>query len=443
MSEPLVLPGLTPLRLATRGRWTLLFERTPLDPRPSQSGLSVVTGSMYSMTDSANFQIPDLHPPRPCVYLDQWVWIRLARAANGKPGEASDLKVLAAVQDAAESGVAFPLSTTHYLETSKITNPRQRNDIARTMASISHYRTLRARRVLLRHQMLHAMHVTFGRPVFRPQAPAVLGTGFRWAFDGEPGPMVLRGPDGPVDPTTIDRLPEFLRKANQLSELMIMAGPPDEEVGILREQYGYRPEAGKEIEASRLQWESTYVDLLAQHPASKAELRVRLQAREVIQEHLETFNALTAEYRINMNRALGYDPARPMVSRRRMVSFADAIPTLRIAVDLKVELFRNAAKPWSMNAIHDIDALSIAIPYCHIVVPDGEMASLLSRSGTGPRCGTRIISSLLEMADALPELTEQARDAPGDPTGWDWAGQWDGYCLDWNELRESVPDFRT
>ena len=386
------------------------------------------------MTDSASPSVPDLHPPRPCVYLDQWVWIRLARAANGKPGEASDLRVLAAVQDAAESGVAFPLSTTHYLETSKIASPRQRYDVARTMASVSHFRTLRARRVLLRHQMLHAMHVNFARPYFRPPLPDVLGTGFRWTFDGEQGPMVLRGPDGVVDPATIDGLPEFLLKANQLSELMIMAGPPDEEMGILRAEYGYRPEATIEIEASRLKWESSYVDLLAEHPASKAELRVRLQAREVIQEHLDMFNALTAEYRINMNRVLGYDPARPMVSRRRMVRFADTIPTLRIAVDLKVEVFRNAAKPWSMNAIHDTDALSIAIPYCHVVVPDSEMASLLSRSGTGPRYGTKIISRLSELPDVLAELTVPARNAPGDRTGWDWAGHWDGYCLDWNDL---------
>ena len=119
-----------------------------------------VTGSMYSVTDSSG--LPDLHPPRPCVYLDQWVWIRLARAANGEPRVDSDLKVLAAVQDAAENGVAFPLSTTHYIETSKITNPRQRGDIARVMASISHFRTLRARKVLLRHQMLYAMHLAFG-----------------------------------------------------------------------------------------------------------------------------------------------------------------------------------------------------------------------------------------------------------------------------------------
>jgi hypothetical protein len=391
---------------------------------------------MNSVASSSSPSIPDLHALRPCVYLDQWVWIRLARAASGEPREDSDPQVLAALQDAAENGVAFPLSTTHYIETSKITNPRQRLEVARTMASISHCRTLRARKVLLRHQMLYAMHLTFGRPAFRPQAPDVLGTGMRWAFEGEPGPMVLRGPDGPVDPTTIDGMPELLRKANQLAELMILAGPGDEEVDILREQYGYRPEATIEVEADRLRWESSYVQLLADHPASRMELRVRLQARELLHEHLVMYQALMSEYRINVSREVGYDPNRPKVSRRRMVSFADATPAMHIAVDLKVELFRNAAKPWTMNAIHDIDALSMAVPYCHVVVPDNEMADLLSRSGTGPRYGTKIITKLTELPDTLLELAERARSAPGDRTGWDWAGEWDRYCLDWNDLRE-------
>jgi hypothetical protein len=395
--------------------------------------------SMSFVISSPSPSFPDLHPPRPCVYLDQWVWIRLARAANGEPREDSDPQVLAAVQEAAENGVAFPLSVTHYIETSKITNPRNRHDVARTMASISHCGTLRARKVLVRHQMLHAMHLAFGRPAFRPQAPDVLGTGFRWVFDGEPGPLVLRGPDGLVDPATIDGMPEFLRKANQLAELMVLAGPSDAEVGILRQQYGFRPEAMIEVEASRLEWESSYADVLTNHPASRAELRVRLQARELLHEHLAMYTALTSGYRINLSREVGYNPHRPNVSRRRMVSFADTIPSLRIAVDLKVELFRNATKPWTMNAIHDIDALSMAVPYCRIVVPDGEMTSLLSRSGTGPRHGTRIITTLSELPDALPELAEQARNAPGDRTGWDWAGQWDGYCLDWNDLLKGAP----
>jgi hypothetical protein len=189
-----------------------------------------------------------------------------------------------------------------------------------------------------------------------------------------------------------------------------------------------------------LEWESSYVELLAEHPASRAELRVRLQARELLHEHLAMYTALIREYGINLSREIGCNPGRPNMSRRRMVSFGDTIPSLRIAVDLKVELFRNPAKPWSMNAIHDIDALSMAIPYCHVVVPDREMASLLSRSGTGPRHGTKIITTLAALPDVLPELTEHARNAPGDQTGWDWAGPWDGYCLDWASLLKSVRD---
>ena len=390
------------------------------------------------MTSSPGSQVVDLHPARPCVYLDQWVWIRLAKAAKGQPREASDMQVLAAVQDAAAAGVAFPLSATHHIETSKRANPQQRLDIARTMASVSHCRTLRARKILLRHQMLHAMHLTFGRPAFRPKAPEVLGTGFRWAFEGEPGPMVLRGPGGLVDPSTITGMPEFLRKANQLAEMMILAGPGDAEVGLLRREYGYRPEAMTEVEASRLEWEAGYVDVLASHPASRAELRARLQARELLHEHLAMYQALIGEYRINLSREVGYEPGRPNVSRRRMVAFADAIPSLRIAVDLKVELFRNPAKPWGMNTIHDIDALSMAMPYCHVVVPDSEMADLLSRSGAGPRHGTKIITKLSALPGALPEPAGKARDAPGDQTGWDRAGPWDGYFLDWADLVDGV-----
>ena len=88
----------------------------------------------------------DLHTATPSVYLDQWVWFRLAKAAAGEPREPTDVAVLEAVRDASAAGVAFPLSTTHYMETSKITDPAHRARLARTMASVSRCRTLRSRR---------------------------------------------------------------------------------------------------------------------------------------------------------------------------------------------------------------------------------------------------------------------------------------------------------
>ncbi len=267
----------------------------------------------------------DFHTSRPSVYLDQWVWFRLAKADQGEPREASDLAVLAAVRQASGAGVAFPLSSTHYMETSKITNPQKRAALARTMASISRCRTLRSARVLMRHQMLCAMHLTFGRPAFRPQAPEPLGTGVIWAFTGNQGPLALRGPSGRIDPATIPGMPEFLRKANQFGEYFILAGPADEELEDLR-KLGYRLEDTEDVERGRLGWEKTYRGLLADDPVSRAELRVRVQAREICHEHIRLFGELLAEYRISLSRALGYDPARPNISRSSMVAFADRMP---------------------------------------------------------------------------------------------------------------------
>src|SRR5262249_31057259 len=61
------------------------------------------------------------------------------------------------------------------------------------------------------------------------------------------------------------------------------------------------PETRTEVEASRLEWEAIYVDILADHPATKAELRVRLQTRKLLYEH----QALIGEYPITWNAKSG------------------------------------------------------------------------------------------------------------------------------------------
>ncbi|MFB8023874.1 hypothetical protein ACFC36_35455 [Streptomyces rubiginosohelvolus] len=388
------------------------------------------------MTDAADS--PNLHMAAPSVYLDLWVWIRLARAANGAPREASDTAVLTAVRDASAAGVVFPLSATHYTEIGKITDPRQRADLARIMASVSHCRTMRSRRVLLRHQMLHAMHVSFGRPTFRPSPPRVLGIGAAWALVGERAPLVLRGPSGRVDMDTVPELRDLLRKANQYAEFQLLAGPRDEEIEDLR-RLGYRPEAMREVTRSRLEWEETYAGMLADDPISRHELRVRIQAREILHEHYGLLQELLAEYRIDLHREIGLAPDRPRSGRPRMTAFADRMPSMRIAVDLKAALFSNQTKPWTVNALFDVDALGMAVPYCHVVVPDREMANLLSRSKAGPRTGTRIVTRLRDLPGELADL--QTRIHPADGGSWDadWVAPDEDFCTDMEDLRALAP----
>ncbi|MFI8085291.1 hypothetical protein ACIF6L_31440 [Kitasatospora sp. NPDC086009] len=375
-------------------------------------------------------QSRSLHASQPSVYLDLWVWIRLAKAATGRAREAIDNQVLFAVREASRAGVLFPLSSTHYMEMARITDPRQRADVAQVMVSISRCRTLRSSRDLLRHQFLCAMHETFGRPAFRPAPPEPLGVGVSWAFSGQRMSMQVHDRSGRrVDSSEIPGRPDLIRKINQFTEFMVLAGPKDEDIEELR-QHGYQPEKIEEATQSRIAWEEILNGLLADDPISRSELRVRIQAREVYHEHRALLSELLDEYRIDMLRMFGFDPERPKSARPAMIAFTDRIPSVRLAVDLKLELVR-AARVWSVNSLHDIDALSMAVPYCHVVMPDGEMADLMARSKADQRNGTMVLRRLAQLPDVLTELTKTVRH---DIPDWDLARPGEPFCTDMADL---------
>lgn len=356
-----------------------------------------------------------LHSHRPAVYLDQWVWIKLARANRGRPEAPWHLDVLEAVREAAADGVAFPLSATHYLETARIRDPRQRQDLVDVMAPVSAMRTLRGGREPIRHQLLVALHESVGRPAFRPTPPQMLGLGASWAVQGVQASMRVLDSEGSI----VDNAdPAWLRHVNQYTEACMLAGPPDEEVPSLRAM-GYR--TAQEVDTqpgSRLDWEKAFSEQLKSHAPSRAELRIWLLARELTHEHQEVFDEVLSEYRLRVSDlAGGSDYSRQ--NRQRLVAFVDLVPSLRIAAEMKLEMFRNRSREWSWNMISDIDFLSRAVPYCQVVVADRDAASIFKRSGAEARLQATVISQLRDLPDALAGPRSAARQIDGDPTGWD------------------------
>jgi hypothetical protein len=359
-----------------------------------------------------------LHPRRPAVYLDQWVWVHLASAALGKPRNPGDVEALDAIRGACAKGVAFPLSATHYIETTAVKDPRQRRDLAAVMAPISFCQSLRATPDLVRHQMLTAMHERIGRPTFRPSPLKVLGIGADWALTGKQGRLRLLGPDGEIEPEISGVLTsQELRQANQWAEVKLLTGPDDDEVDGLR-GVGYQPEKAADSAASRLAWEELYVGMLRDAPISRSELRVRVMTREVVHEHHALLVDLLGEHRVSLTRLAGGEPMTAR-SRAGMIDFADRMPSVRIAVDMKTELFRNTQRTWSGNHLHDIDALSVAVPYCRVVVTDKDAAASLTRTKADERNGTVVLSRLADVTDMLGTLETEAASAGGDVTGWD------------------------
>lgn len=357
---------------------------------------------------------------RPSAYLDLWVWIRLARAAVGKPDKPTDAKLLEQLGDAADSGVAFPLSWSHYIETSSIGQPRQRMDLARVMASVSHFRTIRSRQDLLRNQLLIAMHDCFGRPTFRPEKLDPLGIGVHWAFRGVEKSLQVHDETGTVIDSEV--FPRDMRiRATQGVELILIGGPrSDDEIKLLRSSYGYRPEATADTGRSRLEWELEFVQRLGDTPPKDpSELRTWIQAREVVHENLDLLIAVFKEYGIPISRLTGgHDDQDPTGRRAFITQFFDRMPSMQVAVDLKLAIHRNNQRGWSQNDIYDTDAMAIAVPYCSAVVADKAVTDALRRAKADQRHGTLITSKIEDLVEVLPEMVRYAHKLP-DSSGWD------------------------
>lgn len=308
-----------------------------------------------------------MHTHRPSVFLDQWVWIRFAKVAAGRAADPRDVTVLDAVREAAGRGVAFPLAATHYFETLRITDPRQRNDLATVMAPISRFLNLPATATLVRHQLLTVFHEQHGRPAFRPAEPTVLELGVGWSMAGARVPLkIMIGEGADAREATETEIPDLavqLRSLGQLGETRLIAGPADEEIEHLR-SLGYRPETAEASTRSRLAFEQLLVDYLAD-PAngsvSRSELRAWVMGRELIHEYFDMFTGILAEYRLDPYRLFAKDPVKPGSMRADMMRLTDAVPTLRVAADMKLELARNAQRRWTINMMHDIDALSLVL----------------------------------------------------------------------------------
>jgi hypothetical protein len=355
---------------------------------------------------------------RPTVYIDQWVWIRLAKANAGDPMAKDDLRVLTAVRDAAASGVCFPLSVTHYQETIRIRDARQRQALTEVMAPISQMQTFRAHNMLLRHQFLVALHETVGRPTFRPREIEVIGIGMHWAFTGAQVMFKVVGADG----QTISSVGgAWLRQLNQHAEAAMLAGPKPWEVPHLLDLGYVDPRELEEQENSRVDYEQWLTSHIAGKTTDADELRALVMSREIGHEYSDLVDELFMEFRVSWSSIVG--GSRDMTTRPKAIAFAERIPTLRISADLKVHVFRNKNRNWSWNMLRDIDALSIAVPYCHIVIADKDAVALLDRTGADRRHQTIVTASIKD----LPDLLEQLSPAESsNRTDWDELGPDDG-----------------
>ncbi len=342
-----------------------------------------------------------IQPARPpvLVYLDLNHWIGLAQAAVGHASGAPHQQVLAQCRAARTSGLAlFPLSSTHYLEMVNIRDPRQRQDVARVMEEMSGFAALPPRSLIFRYELDAMLTLRLG-PSRTPLLPLpLLRRGWAGAF-GKRGGFRIRTPGGDVVTESArqrigpDEFDAILAAAELRLERSVLAGPTDDEVERLR-PYGWNPEPVRQVADNRAAQERELVAILDAEPRwRRGRLRDVVMGREVM---IELLDAL-----IEALEARGCDTSSVFTDREAARGIITAMPSSDVAVTLKTAAHRNPQKGWLRNDIHDIDALSVAVPYCDIVVTEKHAHHVLQTARVPSRMNTVLLRRLGDLARHL------------------------------------------
>lgn len=332
--------------------------------------------------------------PKPVlIYLDLNHWINLAKAATnhrqGGPYQTS----LEWCRAARESGSAlFPLSSTHYVELYKNRNSRQRASVATLMEELSGFVTLLSKSCAARLELDAALSARFGPTASTLIPLPLLGDGIAWAF-GRKGLRVLSSGKDMTEEFR-SRKPEQFQRARQEMERKLLAGPAKSDLPQLL-KHGWKPEAFMDVTERRAQQERDQVRRFQHHPEfPKAKLPDAILVREIITE----LEQLIAE--VLVSRGLSLHDI--LTSRDDLNALVRSMPTSRVSIELKTAMHRNPQRAWAGNDIHDIDALSLAIPYCDAVLTDKHIAHMARSTHLDQLMGTRVLSNLTELHDDLP-----------------------------------------
>lgn len=308
------------------------------------------------------------------IYLDLMHWISLAKVTTGHRNGGPFTDALAACRQALNEGeVVFPLSACHYMEVLKIADPGQRRALASVMGELSRFETL------VDSGRLHALEISASVDKLlsvpsSADSQALVGRGAGFAFG------------------------QSLALPNEF-EMRLLAGPSDDEVEDLRKR-GWNPAMHRTVMERRVVQEKEQAELFKKEADwRKGRLRDVVTAREWT---IELFDPVCDEFdsrRVDMLKVFrsGTDEQNLQIAR----NFVRSMPSAEVAVEMKTRLHRQTQTKWDVNTIYDIDALSVALPYCDIVVTEKNAANGLNASGVSARMNTVVLTSLAELVPFL------------------------------------------
>jgi hypothetical protein len=321
------------------------------------------------------------------VYLDQAKWIDFARCRLGRPDGQRFQDAFAVAGEAVATGRAsLVLSAAHYFETHRRSNWPSRLDLAMTMAQMSQFHTIAPPHVIVPAEIDAAL-VGDGRPI----AVNEFGVGVNHAFGGDIPLDLLQLPDDVEIPASMRS--ELSKLFVRVMEYAILANP-----SVSEKTETLTLEAARQLTVPDQKFADGQTELAGQIDVHK--LRGRLG------------DVLTATEIVDIKRPLiigclrhGIDPLEFVGDRDRVQRFLENVPSRWVTRELRRIRHRNPQQSWHPHDLNDVNALSVAVPYCDVVVTERQWARHINSSGLAKRYGTTVLHDLAELTNVLVTAT--------------------------------------
>ncbi len=292
----------------------------------------------------------------------------------------------------------FVLSGTHYMEMLKIKNPAQRRALADLMEELTDFATLVSRTVVMDFELAAMLDRFASTPSPLPTA-ALIGQGVQHTIGIRRGLRIV-GPSGDETGRLRERVgagafDDFEAREIRLLERFALRGPTDNEVEDLRVR-GWRPEAVTQVAERRAAEERAQtLRLDGAGPWRRERLRDVMSARELLIEFQEILPRALAERGLVLSDVIS--------NRQSANAFVRAMPSTEVSIELKTAWHRNRDKRWTANDIYDIDAMSVAVPYCDVVVTEKACHHALGAAHLGERMNTALLRNLKDLPGTLEQ----------------------------------------
>jgi hypothetical protein len=312
------------------------------------------------------------------VYLDQNAWITLLREKEGKTRNSEIRKSLETVVEASENDKAIlPISIVHLTETAVRRNDESRDKLFDFMFGISKgYAIIPYSRIVDR-EIWEAVKKTAGLPTVDLEQ-VVIGKGISFVF-GAKANIVTRDKGSQDMPEDLKR--RILEKVESLDTLRHLMKNKE----LIQKMGRKDVEILGELEKSRKQDEGI----------KGKDLRRRVNIARVFRD------IITPEL-TRVRIALGLEPRLPAdITREEIEELFRDIPTLYTSWELTFRRDVQFQRKIHKNDLYDIAALSIAIPYCDIVVAEKMFTRIARQARLDTLYHTVILSSVEELHQFL------------------------------------------